>query len=187
MRDDFEGAADGVAGLAGAHRSPAIICALDRRIDAVQRRIVGRQRRCSIERDGERIGDGRRRRSPMTWLTISDADVREQLARDGAGGDARGGFARAGALEHVADVVVAVLERAGQVGVARAADASPARARRRASVVRRLGLDVIVCCQFSQSCCGISSAIGPPSVSPWRTPDRISARSCSIAMRRPRP
>ena len=45
----------------------------------------------------------------------------------------------------------------------------------------------IVCCQFSQSLLRISSEIGEPSVSPARTPDRISALSDSIAMRRPRP
>ena len=47
-----------------------------------------------------------------------DADLREQLPRDGAGRDARRGFARAGALEDVAHVAAAVLGDAGQVGVA---------------------------------------------------------------------
>ena len=53
-----------------------------------------------------------------TWLTISTPTLREQLPGDGADGDPRRRFARAGALEHVADVVVPVLERAGEVGVA---------------------------------------------------------------------
>ncbi len=45
----------------------------------------------------------------------------------------------------------------------------------------------IVYCQFGQSRFSISIAIGPPIVSPARTPDSTSARSDSIAMRRPRP
>ena len=45
------------------------------------------------------------------------ADAPEQLAGDGADGDARSRFARAGALEHVADVVVPVLDDAGEIGV----------------------------------------------------------------------
>ena len=48
----------------------------------------------------------------------ADAELRQQLAGERAGGDARRGFAGAGALEHVADVVVPVLERAGEIGVA---------------------------------------------------------------------
>ena len=54
-----------------------------------------------------------------TWLTIVGAEVLQELAGDRADRDARGGFARARALEHVAHVVVAVLDDAGQVGVAR--------------------------------------------------------------------
>ncbi len=49
------------------------------------------------------------------------------------------------------------------------------------------GSTYIVRCQFSQSLFGISSAIGPPLVTPWRTPLSGSARSDSITMRRPRP
>ena len=45
----------------------------------------------------------------------------------------------------------------------------------------------IVCCQFGQSRFSIINAIGPPIVSPARTPERTCARSDSIAMRRPRP
>jgi hypothetical protein len=45
----------------------------------------------------------------------------------------------------------------------------------------------IVCCQLTQSRFSIDIAIGPPIVSPARTPDRMSARSDSIAIRRPRP
>ena len=47
-----------------------------------------------------------------------DPDLGEQGLRDGAGGDVDGGVAGARALERVADVVVAVLEDAGEVGVA---------------------------------------------------------------------
>jgi hypothetical protein len=46
---------------------------------------------------------------------------------------------------------------------------------------------LMVCCQFGQSRFSIIIAIGPPIVSPARTPERISARSDSMAMRRPRP
>ena len=46
------------------------------------------------------------------------AELFEQLARDGADRDAGGRFARAGALEHVADVVVAVFHDAREIGVA---------------------------------------------------------------------
>ena len=61
--------------------------------------------------------------SVKTWLAMLDADVREQLARERAGGDARRGLARAGALEDVAHVVALVLGAAGEIGVARAAGA----------------------------------------------------------------
>ena len=44
----------------------------------------------------------------------------EEAAGDGTGGDAGGGLAGAGALEHVADVVVAVFLGADEVGVPRA-------------------------------------------------------------------
>ena len=47
--------------------------------------------------------------------------------------------------------------------------------------------EYIVRCQFSQSLFGISSAIGPPVVTPWRMPLSGSARSDSISIRRPRP
>jgi hypothetical protein len=41
--------------------------------------------------------------------------------------------------------------------------------------------------QLGQSRFSIIIAIGPPIVSPARTPEKISARSDSIAIRRPRP
>ena len=49
-----------------------------------------------------------------------DPELAQERARDGAGGDPRRGLARGRALEHVAYVVEAVLERAGEVGMARA-------------------------------------------------------------------
>ena len=56
---------------------------------------------------------------PVMWLVMSQPIAREQLPGHRAGGDAGGGFTRAGALEHVANVVVIVLERAGEIGVTR--------------------------------------------------------------------
>ena len=50
----------------------------------------------------------------------ADAERGEEAAGERAGGDAGRGLAGAGALEHVADVGVAVLLGADQVGVARA-------------------------------------------------------------------
>jgi hypothetical protein len=46
-----------------------------------------------------------------------DADLGEQVLGVGADDDAGGGLARGGSLQGVADVVVAVLEGAGEVGV----------------------------------------------------------------------
>ena len=45
----------------------------------------------------------------------------------------------------------------------------------------------MISCQFFQSRLWISIAIGEPSVSPARTPERSSAWSDSIFMRLPRP
>jgi len=47
-----------------------------------------------------------------------DAELLEETAADSADGDSRGGLAGRGAFEYVADVVEAVLHRAGEVGVA---------------------------------------------------------------------
>ncbi len=54
-----------------------------------------------------------------------------------------------------------------------------------ASVSR--GAGSMIACQFAQSRLRMSIAMGPPNVSPARTPERISAVSRSICMRRPRP
>ena len=45
----------------------------------------------------------------------------------------------------------------------------------------------MVRCQFTQSRFSMSMAIGPPIVWPARTPEMMSARSDSMAIRRPRP
>ena len=109
-----------------------------------------------------------------TWLVIRMPALREQLAGDGAGGDARGGFARARALEDVAHVGAAVLRDAGEVGMA-GPRPRHRRAARAAGIGRRLRASSrIVYCQFTQSRFSIIIAIGPPMVSPARTPDRIS-------------
>ena len=60
--------------------------------------------------------------APATSIPI----VAQQRLRDRARGDVHGRVPRRRALERVADVVVAVLQDAGEVGVARAAAASPA-------------------------------------------------------------
>ena len=54
----------------------------------------------------------------ITWLATSMPTWPSSCRASGAGGHARGRLARARALEHVAHVVVAVLERAGEIGVA---------------------------------------------------------------------
>ena len=85
---------------------------------------------------------------------------RRNAPGDAAGGDARRGLARRGPLQDVADVVEAVLERAGEVGVAgpdagdRRAPACRRRRRRHASARGRLVVSGSTCMtrvQFSQS------------------------------------
>ena len=102
-----------------------------------------------------------------------------------AGGDARRRLARRRALENVARVVAIVLEHAGEIGVAgtHARDGALARIADRAS----RGAGSMISCQFFQSRLWMSIAIGEPSVSPARTPERNSTASFSICMRRPRP
>ncbi len=115
-----------------------------------------------------------------------DLEVREQLACDGRGGDARGGLTRAGAFEDVADVVAFVLQHAREIGVTRPRprDGRAFRARR---VLRRLGADVH----------GVLPVV-PILVADEegdRAAERLAfahagedlARSVSITMRRPRP
>ena len=169
----------------------AIIARLGVGVRAAQRRRVGLVARPRARRrvDGHAADLGGERPD-------LDAELAQERARDAAGRDPRRGLARRRALEHVADVVEAVLERAGEVGVA-----GPDAGDRRGALVavlggaraarrpprRSSGSTCMTCVQFSQSRLRTSSRIGEPSVRPWRTPARISARSCSIAWRAPRP
>ena len=137
--DDLERAADRVAGLLRA----SIAC-LHRRRDRPRPRTARRRPARARGRCSKVTASGSATRAPpisVTWLATSMPTRREERARDGAGGDARGRFARARALEDVAQIVAAVLQPAGQIGMARAAAASPARAARPPALVRRLGLD----------------------------------------------
>ena len=102
VRDDLEGAADGVAGLLRfvdhlAHGGR------DSRIHTPHI-IVRGERPGLFEAHGERIGE--RGAANFNHVTRHvDAVARQELAGDGAGGDSRGGLARAGALEYVAQVL----------------------------------------------------------------------------------
>ena len=67
---------------------------------------------------GQVLALGRPHRGDLGDVAVdADPERGEQAAGERAGGDARGGLAGAGPLEHVADVVVAVLLGADQVGV----------------------------------------------------------------------
>jgi hypothetical protein len=88
------------------------------RIGAVQGRII-RDRADAIDGDGQRLVDPDAADHRHVAQDL-DAEVRQQLARDGARGNARRRLPGARALEHVADVLEAVLESTGEVGVARA-------------------------------------------------------------------
>jgi len=114
VRDDFEPAAQRVAGVAGAidlrHHQ-----ALDGRVGDVQQR-VGGNRPHTRERNRERIRD-RHRTDRHDVARDLRADGAQQLTRDRADRDAGGRLARARALEHVPHVVVAVLHEAGEIRV----------------------------------------------------------------------
>jgi hypothetical protein len=64
---------------------------------------------------GRRLGAGRA--DAHRVAAHLDAEVAEEEPGQGAGGNARRGLAGAGALQHVPQVVVAVLHHAGEVGV----------------------------------------------------------------------
>ena len=161
-RDDLERAAERVAGFA-------------RRVDRGHHPLLDVARRRSGAAHLREPPALRRRRPSGSSRSIdvanrrhmagdADAEAAQQLARQAAGGDARRRLARAGALEHVADVVVAVLDGAGEVGVARAGAASrpPASTPLAPSGISRS--TYIVCCQLTQSRLRISRAIGAPVV-----------------------
>ncbi len=115
-----------------------------------------------------------------------DADRCEQRLRDGAGRDVHRRVARRRALERVAHVVVAVLEHAGEVGVA-----GPRQRHRLRPLARRLAFRAatgyIPHVQFLWSRLRTTSASGVPSVRPCRSPASTSTRSCSICCRGERP
>ena len=67
---------------------------------------------------GRRPGSARTGPSWMTWLSDVGAELGEQRLGQRAGGDPGRGLAGAGALEHVAGVVEAVLLHADEIGVA---------------------------------------------------------------------
>src|SRR3954447_1324887 len=68
-----------------------------------------------------------------------------------------------------------------------ARSACPGRGRWTSGTAASTGHGLIRSRQFSKSRLATESAIGPPSVSPWRTPEVTSAASRSIFMRPPRP
>jgi hypothetical protein len=109
--DDLEDAADGVAVRAclvdpGDHRR------LGLGVGAAQRRRIGlRARACCLRRiDGHATHLGGERPDV-------DAELGEDRPRDPAGRDPGRRFSRRGAFKDIADVVEAVLERAGEIGV----------------------------------------------------------------------
>ena len=114
-RGGDDGAAEGLAGLAGAvdlrdHRGPVLA------VDGAQRRLVVDraelvERRRSLGIAGAADGDD-------TGADV-DAERAQQLLRDGPRGDPRRGLARGGALEDVAEIAAVVLHPAGEVDVAR--------------------------------------------------------------------
>ena len=69
------------------------------------------------------------------WLPMRDAELARKRCADGAGGDARRGLARRGALEDVARVVAVVLEDPGEIGVAGPHARDGALAARRSRIV----------------------------------------------------
>ena len=112
--DDLEHAADRVAVRArlvdaGDHRGLGV------GVRAAQRRRVGLVARAGrVGRVEGHAADLGRERPAL------DAELAQERPRDAAGRDPGRRLARGRALQHVADVVEAVLEGAGQVGVARA-------------------------------------------------------------------
>ena len=125
---DVAAEADGQAASdhleASAHRVARVPCAidlghhldLDLGVHAAKRRI-GADGAHILVRDRERIGE--RRRSDRDHVAHDvDAELLEQLPRDGADGDPCGRLAGARALEHVANVVMAVFHDPGEVGMA---------------------------------------------------------------------
>ena len=171
----------------------------------------GRGRRMQIESDRAEVLSGVRHGvttgAPIAllirnrdWVNWQQTMYVEAEKPEGATGADRPDVTRprpghadlAGAIKYGHDDIRDVLERASaRETAARVAAGSLAR-----QLLGRFvplassgisGSTCMVCCQFTQSRLRISSAMGAPVVTPWRTPERISARSLSICMRRPRP
>ena len=115
-RDHFEAAAHRVAGLTRRidGRDHA---RFEGPVDAVQRRVAG-DGDDILERDSEDIGDRRRAKRGDVADDLR-AEVLQELPCNRADGDSRGGLTRAGALQHIAHVLMAVFRDAGEVRVAR--------------------------------------------------------------------
>ena len=135
----------------------------------------------------EGVRRDRCRRSRTTWLVDADAEAREELPRDGARRDARRGFARARAFEDVADVVAIVLQGARQIGVARAGTRHRRPRPGHAACGRRRPRRASCPASSPSPCSGSAARSARRSSRRARTPDSTSARSDSIAIRRPRP
>ena len=184
MRDHLEGAAERVAGFLGR---------VDLR-DHPRFALRGRRSAAANRRESLRVVEVTAAGSAMPTPPMRDdvardldAEAREELAGEGAGGDARRGLAGAGALEDVAHVVALVLQRAGEVGVARAAAASPARARAPVASSGGSAPTCIVFCQLVQSRLRIEQRDRPAERLALADAREHLGRSDSIAMRRPRP
>src|ERR1043166_1052753 len=109
--DYFENAAERVALL------PNFIDEVDH---SLLRFVVGAVQRCVIGNGCDRVPTQLERRvwnpAELDHVTAYlDAEVRQQLFRERAARDARGGFACGGAFENVAQIACVVLETAGEI------------------------------------------------------------------------
>ena len=167
--------------------SPSLAAAFDRRRPSRPRRAASKQRTddSSIRARSSRPGRGASAgtaASPMrtTWREHRGPELGEQRLRQRAGGDPRRGLAGAGALEHVAGVVEAVLLHADEVGVPgpRLGERLLGDARARATSPPATS---------ATRCCGSRSTPASRACAPWRTPPSSSTSSRSKRIRGPRP
>ena len=137
-----------------------------------------------VEVGGTEVGPLRRpHRGDLEHVAVdADAERGEEAAGDRAGGDAGGGLAGAGPLEHVADVGVAVLLGADQVGVARAAAGGPRRPR-----TPRPARGSSAPPSWRSRGWRRGPRSGCPACGRGARPERISTESDSIFIRPPRP
>ena len=121
--------------------------------------------------DRQRVGRGRCRRLPMTWLTIS-IPKRASSCRASEPTATRAAVSRALARSSTSRMsswpYLTTPARSAWPGRGRV---TAGRSDRPVALCRLSASTCIVCCQFSQSLFGISSAIGAPVVTPWRTPE----------------